>query len=123
MKGPAGALYHAVAGEINFRAIAEAAACVLGCSACSVSLAEAEKIWGPVFVQLALAVNSRSRAPRARAELGWKPLNVDLIEDIRNGSYRAAYGNSSTGRTGNVGHTGDLCDTYAHGNRGGKEHA
>jgi nucleoside-diphosphate-sugar epimerase len=92
-KGKAGALYHAVAGEANFRTLAEAVASVMQCPTRSVDYNEACHIWGPVMTQFGLAVNSRSRALRTRRELGWVPRHVDLVDDIRNGSYRDAYAN------------------------------
>jgi nucleoside-diphosphate-sugar epimerase len=82
-----GGLYHAVAGEANYRSIAEAVATVAGCGARSVGYEEACALWGRPMVHMAFAVNSRSRAPRARSELGWRPSNLDLVEDIRIGSY------------------------------------
>lgn len=89
--GTPGALYHAVAGEANYRSIAEAVARVIGGDAQSVSYKQAIEIWHPSAVDAALAVNSRSTSPRTRKELGWEPQQVDLIEDIRNGSYRDAF--------------------------------
>lgn len=96
-KGTPGALYHAVSGEANFRSIAEAVADVLGCSTRSVSFEEACEIWGVQIASIALAVNSRSIARRAKSELGWSPRNLDLIEDIRTGSYRIQFANWSRG--------------------------
>jgi nucleoside-diphosphate-sugar epimerase len=90
-RGIPGALYHAVSGEANFRYIAEAVAEVVGCDAKSLNYAEACELWGKVWVDLALAVNSRSVAKRTVAELGWSPQKPDLIEDIRSGSYRRHY--------------------------------
>jgi nucleoside-diphosphate-sugar epimerase len=90
-RGAPGALYHAVCGEANFRTIAEAVATVVGCDTKSLDYGEACALWGHVWVDIALAVNSRSIAKRAAEELGWKPTRVDLIEDIRNGSYRETY--------------------------------
>lgn len=90
-KGDAGALYHAVAGEANFRSLAEAAAQAMSCDARSVDHAEAVEIWGERFAPLFFGVSSRSRAPRTRAELGWEPRHLDVIEDIRNGSYKDHY--------------------------------
>ncbi|MEL4887275.1 NAD-dependent epimerase/dehydratase family protein [Pectobacterium betavasculorum] len=89
--GVAGSVYHAIAGEANFRAIAEAAASVIGCPTRSVSLEEAHEIWGEEFVTIALAVNSRARAPLTRETLSWAPRHLDVIEDIRNGSYAQHY--------------------------------
>ena len=90
-KGVAGALYHAVSGEANFRQIAEAVAEVMGCETRSVSVEQAAEIWGPVIARLLFAVSSRSRAVRSRAELAWSPRHLDMIDDIRNGSYREKF--------------------------------
>ncbi|MER2535933.1 MAG: NAD-dependent epimerase/dehydratase family protein [Rhizobiaceae bacterium] len=90
-KGVPGAVYHAVAGEANFRSLAEAVAQVVGCRAGSVTYEEACQIWPSAWVDMALAVNSRSRSPRTRSELGWSPKHVDVVEDIRSGSYRDTY--------------------------------
>jgi len=89
--GTPGGLYHAVAGEANFRTIAEAVAEVVGCKTRSLNYQESCALWGDVWVDLALAVNSRSVARRTRAELGWEPRHIDVIEDIRSGSYRKHY--------------------------------
>jgi nucleoside-diphosphate-sugar epimerase len=90
-KGTPGALYHTVCGEVNFRSIAEAVANVVGCDTRSLDYEAACELWGDVWVDLALAVNSRSIAKRTVEELGWNPRHVDVIEDIRNGSYAAKY--------------------------------
>lgn len=90
-KGTGGALYHAVSGEANFRSIAEAVATVVGCETKSLNYQEACDLWGAFWVNIALAVNSRSIAQRTVAELGWEPKHIDVIEDIRNGSYAAKY--------------------------------
>jgi nucleoside-diphosphate-sugar epimerase len=90
-KGTPGALYHAVAGETCFRSLAEAAADVMGCGTRSVTLAESRKIWGEFLGPLFFGVSSRSRAPRARNELGWQPKHLDIVGDIVAGSYRKAY--------------------------------
>lgn len=96
-KGTSGALYHAVAGEANFRSLAEAVASVVGCGTRSLDYEEACDLWGASWVDLGLAVNSRCRAVRTRQELGWYPRYDDVIEDIRGGSYREAYQASSGG--------------------------
>jgi nucleoside-diphosphate-sugar epimerase len=86
-KGVAGALYHAVAGEVCWRTLARAVAKVSGVEARSVSLDEAREIWGPFIGPLFFGVSSRSRAVRTRADLGWSPTRLDLEEDILTGSY------------------------------------
>jgi len=90
-KGVAGALYHAVAGEVNWRTLAEAVAEVMGCDTRSVSYEQGCEIWGEMYCDLFFGVSSRSRAVRARVDLGWVPTQFDIVEDIRNGSYRKAY--------------------------------
>lgn len=90
-KGTPGAVYHAVAGEANFRSLAEAAGQVVGCEARSLTYEEACSLWPSAWVDMALAVNSRSRAPRTRSDLGWSPKHLDVVGDIRSGSYRDTY--------------------------------
>jgi len=77
--GTAGALDHAVAGEVANRWIAEAVAADLGCAARSLTPAEAAGVWDE-FGALIMGASSRSRAPRARAERGWAPRRTDLSE-------------------------------------------
>lgn len=86
-----GALYHAVAGEANHRTVAEAVAEMIGAKTRSIDYDEACNVWTKEWVDLILAINCRTRAPRARSELGWSPRHLDVIEDIRSGSYKAAY--------------------------------
>ena len=87
-RGTAGALYHAVAGEANWRSLAEAVGEVMGCPARSVSVDEAKDIWGAFAGPLYFGVSSRSRSPRTRRDLSWQPRHLDVIEDVRHGSYR-----------------------------------
>lgn len=89
-RGKPGALYHAVAGETCWRSIAEAVARAAGCSAKSVTIDEARLIWGDFRGPLFFGVSSRSRAPRTRSELGWAPVQLDVVQDAANGSYRDA---------------------------------
>lgn len=91
-QGTPGALYHTVAGEADFRSIAEAVAVVTDCEAQSVSFERACEIWGDLVAGAALGVNSRSVARRTVSELGWKSNRTDIIEDIRHGSYRERFG-------------------------------
>jgi nucleoside-diphosphate-sugar epimerase len=80
-KGTPGALYHAVAGETPNRWIAEAVAADVGCSARSIDEREAAEVWGE-FGALIMSASSRSRAPRTRRELGWKPERLDMLAEI-----------------------------------------
>jgi len=81
-RGASGALYHAVAGEIPNRWIAECVARDLGCETRSVSLTEAFDIWGKFATLIVMAASSRSCSPRSRDELGWTPKHVDMLSQI-----------------------------------------
>ncbi|MFE5144540.1 hypothetical protein ACFRDV_44235 [Streptomyces fagopyri] len=47
----------------------------------SVTLEEAEQVWGP-FGALILAASSRIRATAAQQELGWQPQHADMLTMI-----------------------------------------
>ena len=87
-RGQAGALYHAVAGEIPFRWIAEAVAHDLGVKARSLTWQEAVEVFGP-FGALLHSACSRSRDPRTRSELGWQPTQFDLLSQVGEPRLRA----------------------------------
>jgi nucleoside-diphosphate-sugar epimerase len=80
--GRAGGLYHAVAGELNNRILAELVARQQGVPTRSVTIAEAIGIWGKFVTLVVLAVCSRSRSPRSRQELGWQPRHLDPTDAI-----------------------------------------
>lgn len=80
-RGKPGALYHAVAGEIPYRWIAEAIARDLGVDTRSLTMAEAAEVFGP-FGALLQSASSRSRDPRTRSELGWSPTQLDFLSEI-----------------------------------------
>jgi len=88
-KGAPGALYHAVAGELNNRALAQAVAADLGLTARSIDFAEGVRRWGKFETLIGMATCSRSRAPRARRELGWTPRHHDILADVGHPAYRA----------------------------------
>ena len=90
--GTAGALYHAVAGEIANRWIAERVAQDMGCLPRSVSVDEAFDIWGKFATLILMAASSRSRSPRARDELGWVPVHTDMLTMIGAPHLRALAG-------------------------------
>ncbi|MGW4906295.1 NAD-dependent epimerase/dehydratase family protein [Streptomyces sp. NPDC004270] len=79
--GRPGGLYHAVAGEVPNRWIAERVANDLGCDTRSVTPQEAALVWGE-FGALVLAASSRLRAVRAPQELGWRPEHTDMLSTI-----------------------------------------
>lgn len=84
-RGEAGALYHAVAGEVNNRTLAEWVAKRHGVETRSVTPSEAVEIWDKFRMLVVLGTSSRSRSPRSRDELGWVPEHVDVLEDLRSG--------------------------------------
>ena len=87
--GTAGALYHAVAGEVPNRWIADAVARDLGCPTQSVSLIEAFDIWGKFAALIVMGASSRSRSPRSRQELGWTPTHLDMLTQIGEPRFQA----------------------------------
>jgi nucleoside-diphosphate-sugar epimerase len=87
-RGTAGALYHAVAGETPYRWIAEAVARDMNVEARSVTMNEANTVFGS-FGALLQSACSRSRDPRTRAELGWAPTNFDLLSEVGEPRLRA----------------------------------
>jgi nucleoside-diphosphate-sugar epimerase len=88
-KGIAGALYHAVSGEENYRSMAERAARVLGVKTRSVGFGEAKTLWGDFLALIAFSMCSRSRSPRSRLELGWQPRvdRLDILEEVSNPAF------------------------------------
>lgn len=88
-RGVSGALYHAVAGEVPHRVLAERVARELGCGVRSVGFEEAEAIWGKFLALIIMSTCSRSRAPRTRRELGWAPCHLDMLSDVPHPAYRA----------------------------------
>jgi nucleoside-diphosphate-sugar epimerase len=88
-RGTPGALYHCVSGELNNRSIAELIGKRLAVPTRSVTMDEGIDIWGKFAVLIVMSVCSRSRSPRARAELGWRPRHFDVPGEILQGELRA----------------------------------
>jgi len=93
-RGTAGALYHAVAGEVNHRTLAHAVAADLGIAARSVDFEEGVRRWGKFETLLGMATCSRSRSPRTRRELGWAPRHLDVMADVGHPAYHQMAGRS-----------------------------
>src|SRR5438477_4225013 len=89
-KALAGAFYFAENGENSMREVCEAINRMLGFSRSptAMSMVEAASEWGEGTAEDTMASNSRVRAKRARAELGWQPNARGLIEEIEQGCYR-----------------------------------
>lgn len=91
-RGSAGALYHAVAGELNNRSLAQAVAADLNIAARSVDFDEGVRRWGKFETLIGMATCSRSRSPRTRHELGWSPRHLDVLSDVGHPAYHALKG-------------------------------
>jgi nucleoside-diphosphate-sugar epimerase len=87
-RGRGGAVYHAVGGEIPWRWIAEAVARDADVPTRSLTMDEATRLFGP-FPALIQSASSRSRDPQTRAELGWRPIHLDLLSQIGEPRLRA----------------------------------
>jgi nucleoside-diphosphate-sugar epimerase len=83
-RGKAGALYHAVSGEQNWRALAAEVSRLRGLPLRSVTFAEARELLGDVATEVAFSCCSRIRGPRTRDELGWLPHpdRLDIFADL-----------------------------------------
>ena len=88
-KAPAGAFYFAENGENSMREMCEAISRMLGQGGRtqSMTVEEAAAEWGEGPANDTMGSNSRVRARRARAELGWQPTGKGLIEEIERGCY------------------------------------
>ncbi|MFN3727654.1 MAG: NAD-dependent epimerase/dehydratase family protein [Allosphingosinicella sp.] len=88
-QGVAGALYHAVSGEANYRSMAERVAQTLGVPTRGVTVAEAIDIWDKFTGPIVFSSCSRTRSRRARAELRWRPSpdRADILEECANPAY------------------------------------
>lgn len=73
--------------NVTLRQLAEAIGAVLNLPVRSVKHEEAEALWGP-FVTAFVQYENRSSNRKAVQQLGWQPKGIDLLTDIRSGSYR-----------------------------------
>ena len=88
-KALAGAFYFAENGENSMREVCEAIGRMLGQGGRtqSMTVEQAAAEWGEGPAEDTMGSNSRVRARRARAELGWTPRARPLIEEIERGCY------------------------------------
>jgi nucleoside-diphosphate-sugar epimerase len=86
-KGPAGALFHATAGEpVSIRSIAEAVSRNIGAGGTARSWTQEEaQQFG--LVAGGLSANLRASSDITRRVLGWRPTQPPILEDIACGSY------------------------------------
>jgi nucleoside-diphosphate-sugar epimerase len=87
-RGVTGALHHTAGGEFAWRWIAEAVARDLGVPTRSLSMDEAQEMFWPLGAMIYSAC-SRSLDPRARPELGWKPVHGDMLSQVGEPRLRA----------------------------------
>ncbi|NWD42672.1 NAD-dependent epimerase/dehydratase family protein [Pseudomonas yamanorum] len=82
-KAPAGAFYFLENGEASFIDMAAALAKRMNLGAVqSWPADEAERQWDPMHVHYTFGTNSRVKAKRARAELGWAPRHASILDWI-----------------------------------------
>lgn len=89
-KAPAGSFYYAENGESSMQQAAAAVSRMLGFGGATqpMSVAEAIAEWGGEgAARYTMGSNSRVRAKRARAELGWAPTAASMIDEIERGCY------------------------------------
>jgi nucleoside-diphosphate-sugar epimerase len=93
---PAGSFYFAENGENSMRETCEAISRMLGFGGRtqSMTIEEAAAAWGEGPAEDTMGSNSRVRAKRARAELGWRAVERGLIEEIERGCYKEDSGPS-----------------------------
>lgn len=84
-KVPSGEFMFVENGEESFKAMVTAIARRLGCEAESWPIEAAIGEWGRVKARFSLASNSRVRAVKARALLGWSPKHTSIVEAIERG--------------------------------------
>lgn len=78
-RGQDGAVYHAVAGEVPNRWIAETVGQIADAPTRSITIEEAIELWGKFAALVVFGVSSRSRSPRTRQEFGWSPKHTDML--------------------------------------------
>lgn len=88
-----GSFFYLENGESSLKSIVESIARLIGAKrpaeGWSIDAAVAE--WGPQAAWFSLGGNSRVRADKARAMLGWKPAGADLFHEIERGWYRRQF--------------------------------
>ncbi|CZR66500.1 related to Weak similarity to Y.pseudotuberculosis CDP-3,6-dideoxy-D-glycero-L-glycero-4-hexulose-5-epimerase [Phialocephala subalpina] len=71
---------------VNCKQIAEALCDVLKLPVRSVTQEEAVTLWNPILATV-FALENRASSQKAGQQLSWNPTGIDLISDVRTGSY------------------------------------
>jgi hypothetical protein len=79
--------YRWEATTVTLRELAEAIGAALKLPVRSVTREEAEAKWGP-FLTAFVPFENRASKRKAVEQLGWQPKGIDMLTDIRSGSYR-----------------------------------
>ena len=89
-KAPGGAFYYAENGENSMRELAEGISRMLGFGGRTQNMSVEDAIaeWGEGGARYTMGSNSRVRAVRSRAELGWSPSAPSLMDEVERGCYR-----------------------------------
>jgi nucleoside-diphosphate-sugar epimerase len=90
-RAKAGEVFNGSGGTVTLRQMAEAIGSALQVPVRSVSRDEAEAVWGEFLTAFVLFENQPSNR-KAVEQLGWQPKGVDMLTDIRSGSYREMAG-------------------------------
>lgn len=85
-KAPAGQLYNVSAQSgVTAKQISEAIAISLGCPSCSITLEQAQELWGHSLAYY-FSINNQISAAKANRELGWTPsYPLSLQQEIEQG--------------------------------------
>lgn len=87
--GKAGDIFNCASStNVTNRELAEAIGDVIKIPARSITVDEAKARWGPFLPNIAQLENRASHR-KAAEQLGWQPRGIDLLTDIRSGSYVA----------------------------------
>jgi len=91
-KAPAGALYYVENGEEALKNVAASISRMLGFGGKTRNWSpqEAEAALGP-RAHSSFGSNSRVRGKRSRAELGWQPKGIPILEEIERGHYKRVH--------------------------------
>lgn len=97
-RGAAGALYHAVSGEQGWRALAGEVARLRALKTRSLEIDEAEELFGKTYTQVVFRSCNRTRCPRTRDELGWRPHpdRLDIFGECARPEYMSNSGVANT---------------------------